>query len=238
MQAFLVAPNIEPVSKVTKNLPVNAYSNSFYIADVWSYYTCREQFHDTLGIKKADYVFSTDDVASLSIMFDWAESKLNLKDRSAIRILSRKEAEDVSLQPMGNNIPNMVYLHLSDFWKSENIRFYFSTVLCRAARVVAWNHPLEAIEQTNYCQSTPRATALFLDGNTILNNGFRKTQSNWVQLFTSGKNTSDLCRPTEEKDLQYFVDNNPTPNLTPYEKNKLMNWVRLNCGLGLGLFSW
>lgn len=236
----MFAPNIS-----TKYFGLKAklspYAEHFYDENApYSQYGCREQFHTAYHNKYSKekpfngFYYSTNDLTGLSAMFDWAETVLNLKERTKFNLITSTSKNVgtfvTSLQnPTG---PTFVFVHLSPFWRSENIRFYFSTILCRMPaanyrnNLPEWTHPIELVVSNSYTFQTVLATALFLLGNTLITEkAARASRNGWVENLSSAAYISKLAKPTAKEDLVYFENENPTSNLTPYEKAKLSNWV-------------
>lgn len=229
--------NLQNTFKKLPHLPLYGYNDSFRLKNKDRWYACREQFH-TEAFNRGqndDFYFSYEDITSLSGIIDWAEEVLNLKPEFRTKLYvchsdPPTEPCDIRLYSQGcAKKDRIVYLEISDFWKSEFIRYYFLTILCRS-HLAEWQHPLDAILKVGYCMSTRVATYMFFDGCTKFDHEMGKKNSNWVYLFSEIHNKPDymkaLKRPTEAKERIWFNDNDPTPNLEPFERHRIISWVK------------
>jgi hypothetical protein len=194
------------------------------------WYSCRDQFHANVGtgakINCKGFYYGAEDPHSLMAILDWTERALNIRPEYRCRIfICQEDVKKPRIHPLKNK-DNLIFIEMTDFWREEKIRFYFLTALCRSAVSVAtWKHPLDTILQVTYFNQTPVATGQFLNGYTILNGPNKKLDSNWCNVLY-GDQHRNLARPTANKELAYFYDEDCRPSMSPAEKWQITKWVR------------
>ena len=206
-----------------------------------SWYSCRDEFHSALSgshFPIEGFYFGAEAPFALSVILDWVETRLNLKPKHRIKLYMCQKDHKAPLERRRqgkNSKHNVVDVELSPFWKAHRLRFYFLTVLTRAAqrdrngiKHVAWGHPLEAIQDTEYAENTRQAVAMFLNGYTMCKGNHANVDSNWVDMFHNNSSTGaiqNLVRPKDKKELRYFKADDCVAGLSPTEKWSLTQWV-------------
>jgi len=201
-------------------------------------YSCREDFHAVWGRESDNskgFYFGIERPYSLSAIIDWVENVLNVRPEHRAKLYLCQQSCDELIRPQPGE-KHVVFVELGDFWKAENVRRYFITVLCRVARL-KWMYPLDVLLDISYCSDTRRATARFLNGCTILSGANRFSNSNWVQLLSSTNEADRLCRPSTKGELLFFNDADPVPNLDPEDRWRIIDWVREREGRGAQPFN-
>jgi hypothetical protein len=198
--------------------------------DEW--YACREEFHSRVGTGKSKcsgFFYGALNPLDLVGLIDWVERALNLHPKHRIQffVCQNDTKAPPKIDPSGEGkYEGIVLIKMSKFWSSEKIRFYFLTALCRSHFKSKWLHPLDAILNVSYFHQTRRATALFLNGYTLLTGEYRNKDANWVNLFYNPTRTKNLDRPSSSADCKFFYDQDPRPQLLPEEKWRITKWVR------------
>jgi len=197
---------------------------------------CRERFHPMFNKKGSSdegLYYGTSDVKSAAKMFQFVEDLLGLKDTCRSTLYRCRGGKHI-------------FVELSPFWLSLRLRTAFVTIMLRASAIAKlgrgeYNYvlvnqysrtdatiaksqsikPLTKLMTIKYCTSTPRATAMFLDGYTRLST----RHAAWVRSMGNPKKTKILVRPKRKKDLIYFKGDEVITRLTLSQKRRLLNWV-------------
>jgi hypothetical protein len=207
---------------------------------VW--YSCRETFHAYFHPKSGDkgLWFGTDKIEGVAKIFAWVEDSLNLRvdQRSVIYPCVPVKSTRVEYDWNSYNYQtgsynyrqvtdevSVIYVQLSPFWLSSKARCYFVTIMLRAAQL-HWKKgrsPLAALLALHYCRNTPRGTALFLNGYTVVGGG---KVSGWVQRFQKPEKSMQLRIPEKERECIYFTNGKAKSKMKRADKEKLQAWVR------------
>ena len=145
-------------------------------------------------------------------MFEWVETVLHIKLDSRTSIHRTR-------------YDGCVAVALSPFWNTSKLRFYFVTIMIKAADRFPNFLPLGALMRVGYCTQSYRATQLFLSGYTVIEPTTR-SYSGWVNKFKTQSSADALRIPGPKDDLHKFIDNDPTCQMTGKEKDLLEAWVK------------
>jgi len=229
VEPFPLQATAEPLPKRKASDGVYSVKNLLRSLRGNEWYSCRDEFHSNVGTGKGKckgFYYGTSDPLSVIGLVDWVERALNIHPKHRIQLFVCQKDTNVPPEtcPFYIKGDGILLFKLSEFWWSQKIRFYFITALCKASYDSVWFHPLDTILEAHYFNQTRRAVGMFLAGHTVYTGG--KNDSNWVQLFNDPRTTRNLARPSSDKELMFFYDNDPRPQLLPEEKWRVTKWVR------------
>ena len=206
------------LSDVKMDPPATIYRSSiqrmFYLPNR-SWASCRDSFHMAVSSNAMSTIFyGSTKIEAIARMFEWVETALHLKPEFR-----------TTIHP--TNHDGCVAVVLSPFWNAIKLRFYFVTIMIRAADRFPHFLPLGALMKVGYCSQTFRATQLFLTGHTSIE-AVSGDYTGWVTKFRTQTTADSLRFPSGDKGdrMHWFVDGSPECQMTAKEAELLAAWAK------------